>query len=451
MNRPLPKDPVGAPIYTPGYTLDGLLREPRGPIFLSLAFSGGGKRSAAFAHGVLRGLRKMRIAEAGRSRTLLDEVAYIGAVSGGSFPAMHYGLYRDRSFATFEDDFLKRDINAFIWGIYLLPWNWEWLINPLFGTNDAMAQVYDRLMFHGATYADLLRQGPPMISANATDIAGGIAFAFNQASFDLLCSDLATFPVARAVAASNGFPVLFSPVTLTSFRRDCTAHPPPGAPPADAGAGAHWLSRRAVLARNAERQLDPERTKYLHVMDGGIADNLALRSLSNALLLVDHDSALLSRLAAVTRRVIVVSIDGQAASDPTLGQQRVVGGLGSIFSAVSGAQIDAYGFETLVLADQQVRELTDDIRRLRCQNAAIAAVHGCDDVRGALIQISLAGISDPSLRARLQAIPTGLTIAEEDADALIAAGERLIQSDPTLLALVADLDHPRRYDGNAYR
>ena len=42
-------------------------------------------------------------------------------------------------------------MNAFVWGIYLLPWNWEWLINPLFGTNDAMAAVYDRLMFHGAT------------------------------------------------------------------------------------------------------------------------------------------------------------------------------------------------------------------------------------------------------------------------------------------------------------
>ena len=95
-----------------------------------------------------------------------------------------------------------------------------------------MAEVYDRLMFQGATYADLKRQGLPMISANATDIAGGIAFPFNQPSFDLLCSDLDTFPVARAVAASNGFPVVFSPVTLDSFRRDCLAHPPPGAPAA---------------------------------------------------------------------------------------------------------------------------------------------------------------------------------------------------------------------------
>src|SRR5271166_6715232 len=141
----------------------------------------------------------MQIVENGETGSLLDEVDYIAAVSGGSFPAMHYGLYRDESFKTFSSDFLKRDVNAFVYGIILLPRKWEWLINPLFGTNDAMAAVYDRLMFHGATYADLAKQGLPMISVEATDIAGGIAFPFNQRSFDLLCSNLSSLPVSRAV------------------------------------------------------------------------------------------------------------------------------------------------------------------------------------------------------------------------------------------------------------
>ena len=178
-----------------------------------------------------------------RSHPLLDDVDYIAAVSGGSFPAMHYGLYREKSFETFEHDFLKRDVNAYIFGIYLLPWNWEWLINPLFGTNDAMAAVYDRLLFHGATYADLIRRGLPMISVDATDIAGGVPFPFNQASFDLLCSDLPSFPVSRAVAASAGLPILFTPITLTSYRSNCTAYPPPGAPPPD------WREHAATLSR----------------------------------------------------------------------------------------------------------------------------------------------------------------------------------------------------------
>jgi hypothetical protein len=47
---------------------------------------------------VFRGSRQIPVVEDGRTRSLLDEVDYVAAVSGGSFPAMHYGLYRDKSF-----------------------------------------------------------------------------------------------------------------------------------------------------------------------------------------------------------------------------------------------------------------------------------------------------------------------------------------------------------------
>jgi NTE family protein len=438
MNQPLPKDAAGAPVYSPGYSLAGLLHGDRSDIFLALAFSGGGKRSAAFAHGVLRGLRDMRVEENGRSETLLKQVDYIAAVSGGSFPAMHYGLFRDDSFRTFPEEFLKRDINAFIWGIYLLPWNWEWLINPYFGTNDAMASVYDRLMFHGATYADLASKGLPLISVNATDIAGGIAFPFTQRSFDLLCSNLGPFPVSRAVAASNGFPILFSPITLKSYRQGCLDHPPPEWPQPGSYQSA-GLSRRAMVIENMERQMDPSRTRYVHLLDGGIADNLALRSMSNALIVLGRDSASMRYLARRTRRIIVISVDGQAATNPRLGQQRVVGGIGQIFSAVSGAQIDAYGFETMLLASQQVDTLTGRIRKLRCEEAPVLNGHPCGDVRGGLVQISLSGIADAKKRARLQAIPTGLTIPDADVDALVSAGEELVQTNAELRTLLGGI------------
>ena len=440
MNQPLPTGSSGAPIYQPGYTLMGMLHQPKGDILLALAFSGGGKRSAALAYGVLLGLRSMTILENGKRHSLLDDVDYIASVSGGSFPATYYGLYREKTFETFEGDFLKRDINAHIFGIYLLPWNWEWLINPLFGTNDAMAAVYDRLMYHGATFADLHKHGLPMISVNATDIAGGVVFSFNQSTFDLLCSDLGSFPISRAVAASAGFPILFTPITLTSHRSDCTAYPPPGAPPPRPQVDAGTPSRASVLARDAERLMDPNRTRFVHLMDGGISDNLALRSLSNALIVLDRDDAELRRLATTTRRVIVISVDGQASRNPTLGERRIVSGIGQIISAVSGTQISAYSFETWLFTSQQVYELTDKIRRIRCETGKVLDGHDCDDVQGSLIQISLAGIADDATRRRLQAVPTSLTIPDADVDALVDQGRSLLQTNPTLLRLVADFD-----------
>jgi NTE family protein len=440
MNGPLPRNATGTPIYKPGYTLKDMLQTPRSEILLALAFSGGGKRSAALAYGALLGLRSMTIVEAGQRHPLLADVDYIASVSGGSFPATYYGLYRDKTFETFEDAFLKRDVNAFIFGIYLLPWNWEWLINPFFGTNDAMASVYDRLMYHGATFGDLAKQGLPMISVNATDIAGGTPFSFDQSTFDLLCSNLGSFPISRAVAASAGFPILFTPITLTSYRSGCTAYPPPRAPTSALPQDAVTLSRASALTRNNDRLMDTNRTKWVHLMDGGISDNLALRSLSNALILLDENSAAVRRLAMETRRVIVISVDGQASRDPTLGKRRIVTGLGQIISAVSGTQINAYNFETLLLVDQQVNDFTNQIKRIRCETAPTLNGHDCGDVKGALVQISLNSVANEATRRRLQAIPTSLTIPNADVDALVNQGKTLLQTNPTLLDLIADFN-----------
>ena len=411
-NQPLPQNAQGMPEYRGGYSLLPMLQRPQGEIVFIMAFSGGGKRSAAFAHGVLRGLRQIQVLEDGRTRSLLDELDYIAAVSGGSFPAMHYGLYHDKSFETFPNEFLKVDINAYVYGTYLLPWNWEWLVNPFFGTNDRMAEIYDRLMFHGATYTDLLRRGLPVISVNATDIANGISYAFTQPSFDLICSDLSSFPVARAVAASNGFPVLFSPITLISHTPDCRGIRPPTAPPAEWAETSDALSRRALLARIANRYLDPERTKFVHLLDGGISDNLALRGVANGAIALDDTTDTFRRVALKARRVLVLSIDGQSAGDPSLSKQRVVTGLSQIFGAVSGTQIDAYNFETLILTDSELRQLVESLRKARCAQARVIEGHDCADVRGALVHISLASIPDPQERQRLQAIPTGLTIPD---------------------------------------
>ncbi len=233
-NQPLPENAQGKPVYSGGYSLLPMIgREPQGEIVFAMAFSGGGKRSAAFAHGVLRGLKRMQVVEDGVRRSLLDELDYLAAVSGGSFPAMHYALYHDRSFETFPSEFLKQDINAYVYGTYLLPWNWEWLVNPYYGTNDRMAQVYDRLMFHGATYADLLRQGLPLVAVNATDIANGVSFSFTQNYFDLLCSDLLELsrrPRGRGQQRLSG-PVL-------SDHADQLQHPLPNRAAADRSARA---------------------------------------------------------------------------------------------------------------------------------------------------------------------------------------------------------------------
>src|SRR5260221_6665788 len=84
------------------------------------------------------------------------------------------------------------------------------------------AEFYDRYLFDGKTFGDLLKRNRrPFLSLNATDMSLGATFQFTQEQFDYLCSDISTFPVARAVAASAAFPILLSPVTVNNYGGRC--------------------------------------------------------------------------------------------------------------------------------------------------------------------------------------------------------------------------------------
>lgn len=81
---------------------------PRGnasELFVVLAFSGGGMRSAAMSYGLLEALRDKTIRIGGQEHRLIDEVDVITSVSGGSYTAAYYGLFGDRIFVDYESVF----------------------------------------------------------------------------------------------------------------------------------------------------------------------------------------------------------------------------------------------------------------------------------------------------------------------------------------------------------
>ena len=437
MNKPLSPDRLvgDGPISRGGYRVAGVHGTQSSGTLVLLAFSGGGKRSAAFGYGVLKGLRDFTVTINGRPERLLDEVDMMSSVSGGSFPAAYYGLYRDKIFTDFEKDFLDKDIEAYIYGTYLLPWHFvPTMVDSDHGTNDRMAEVYDDLMFHGATYADMMRAGKPLVSINATDVDHGLAFQFTQDQFDLLCSDLMSYPLSRAVAASNGFPVVFSPITLRSYRSQCAGRVPAWIRD-DEGKG-DPLSRTHQLAGISRLYLDADSTKYVHLMDGGIADNLALRGMINTILVITGATDLAGRFdLARIRRIVLISSDGQSANDAASAREEHLTSLGQMFNVVSGTQIDSYNFETMLLARQQMDVLSEAVRKARCAQGPVAADgHPCNDVQGFLAHLSLAGVKDEAERKRLARIPTGLTVDAPDVALLVAAGEAQVMQSPDLAA-----------------
>jgi NTE family protein len=115
-------------------------------------------RAAAFSYGVLEFLRRTEIDRAnGEKVRLLDAVGVITGVSGGSFTALAFGLYGDKLFADYEQRFLKRNVQGEIISRLFNPARWGNLWWTRWGRSEMAADLYDEILFNGATFADLER------------------------------------------------------------------------------------------------------------------------------------------------------------------------------------------------------------------------------------------------------------------------------------------------------
>ena len=246
-------------------------QRPTDDVMLLLAFSGGGTRAAALSYGVLQELRDTPTA---RGR-LLDEVDAITSVSGGSFTSAYYALHGDGIFDDFEQRMLRNDLQGGLIRSVLNPLNWFRLIGTFFDRSELAVDLYDRNVFDGATFEDLIAAKGPLVQINATDLEAGSPFTFYQPQFDFLCSDLSSFSISRAVTASSAVPAAFSPLVLRNYAGSCGFEKPAWLESALADPKGN--PRRFRSATLLSEYLDASARPYVHLLDGGISDNIGLR------------------------------------------------------------------------------------------------------------------------------------------------------------------------------
>ena len=262
---------------------------PEDEVFVVLAFSGGGTRAAALSYGVLDELRRVTITAGGRTRSLLSEVDVISSVSGGSFTAAYYALNGEAIFdpsSAFHRQFLYHPVQRdLVSHAFHRPANW----NKLGSRVEIAAALYARALFGQATFASLAGGRRPYIILNASDMGQGARFEFTQEQFDLLCADLSAFPIARAVAASSAFPGLLNSMTVDSYNQSGCGYTGPGSngpratdwvTVAEGERGANYRRFRAATELLAYR--DTAR-RHLHLLDGGLTDNIGVRSVIRSL------------------------------------------------------------------------------------------------------------------------------------------------------------------------
>jgi NTE family protein len=365
-------EPLGHLDPTAGYRYVTETPKNSEDIFMVLAFSGGGTRASSLDYGVLQELARTEVVIDGRKRRLLDEVDVISSVSGGSFTAAYYGLFGDRIFEDFEDDFLKVKAQSKLTRKMFSPWVWPKLWSPAYNRDDMAVDLYNKLIFEDKTFADLAdRMDRPFIIINASDMALGARWEFTQDQFDFICSDLLKFPIARAVMASSAVPGAFGTILLKNRANECGDHTPGWVDEFLTDPDATF--RMKNKANEARTYTQPTR-KYVHLVDGGITDNIGIRSVLDMTLRqsVVQDNALLERAAKVERLVVVV-VDAHVEKESKVGQKKKVGLFNLIFSSAT-VPMNRYSYESLELFQETLRRLVAAKTAERAERAKKAGV-----------------------------------------------------------------------------
>jgi NTE family protein len=413
------------------------------PLFIALAFSGGGTRAAALSYGVLKRLAQTSIP--GREgQSLLDEVDLISSVSGGSFTAAYYGLFKERIFQDFESRFLFRNIQNELVRKVLRPGNWFRLLSPTFSRIDLAAELYHKTVFDRKAFQALVDGGShPYIAINATNMTTGERFTFTQDQFDLLSSDLASCSVARAVAASSAFPFLLSPITLVNHEAaanfDLTTDIKLGLE--DAGTN----ERRYLWAKNrAVYHLDKQGHPYLHLMDGGLADNLGLRYITDG---YRRTSGFLAQRKGRIKHLVVIVVNAKTQPPENLDSRESAPGLKDVAYKTATVSLDNYTFETIQMARELFTASDKAHRNVEaCQNwidRLCGPGHKIPSLgyrfQAYVIEINFQHVKDPELRERFLALPTTFYLKSDVVRDLIAVGGELLDQSPQFQDLLRDL------------
>ncbi|MFT7773401.1 patatin-like phospholipase family protein [Roseateles sp.] len=415
VNPPLSADSNG-----PRYSISDVPPQPNNSdsLHIVVTLSGGGYRAAALAYAVLDALNDTVIQWEGTPRSLLNEVDIISSVSGGSLAAADFLVHRDEYFPGFERRVLGLDLQSKAVSKFLSPSGLFAQTSSRYGRGDLLQEVLDAQLFHGATYGALPRQRPVVI-LNATDIHSGERFGFTQEEFDHLCSDLSLVPVARAVAASMAVPVVASPITLWNHSLSCPVRP---------------RTQRSIPFIDEAR--------YLHLADGGLADNTGARmpleyvAAAGGLL----QSTRLGGYRGIKRGVFIIVNAMRTPRDDEDDTPDTPGILRQ-FQSVHAVPIKRSSVDGIGLLGAAIERWAQQIREANPQ-----VLDGLldSDLRFHVIEIGLKELPGRAEFLPLRSLPTELRISQAEVQSIKQFVRAKLDGDPAWHALLDDLNSSAR-------
>ena len=387
-----------------------------------LTFSGGGTRAAALAYGVLEELGDTPVVIDGQQSRLLDQVTHISSVSGGSFTSAYYGLYGDKIFDNFENEFLLKNVEGALARSVLNPFHWF----GRKGRTERAVEYYNKILFHDANFSDMMQPGRPMIIINASDLAYGVRFSFIQDYFKLLCSDIREFPVASAVTASSAVPVVFNPVVVENYA---------GCPEFQALPQAIEMAKQsdelAQMLEGLQSYNDKEEREIIHFVDGGITDNMGLRAMTDVVTVSGGPAQMMSKMQRKPpSHVVILSVNASTEKRSEMSKSAKQPSMLASMNAMTDVQLHRYNAAT-------VDEVRGDMEAWAKQMSTPE-----HEVKPYFIEVSFEDVPQPQLKLFLNKIPTSFNLTEEQVNTLISSAKDLVRADPEYQQLLTDMAKP---------
>ena len=381
-----------------------------------VTFSGGGSRAVSLGYGVLEQFQQATIRPTERGDTLLQNIDVVYGVSGGSVLAAYLALEGQETIPKFKEFFLKKDFQKKVINEVFSLSNVPRLTSPQFGRSDLLQEQLNLALYHGKTFADLAQQRKgPFAVINATDMTAGQKVSFTQDFFDWLCVDLNDIEIARAVAASSAVPLIFSPITLNNHAGFCHAESKKAFLMQTQPGNHLLLNNFNAMQKRLARYQDSVEQPYLHLVDGGLTDNLGLASLLDMSNLLSVRKLYAELKKSALRHVVVVSVNAQNERTSHIDKSADVPGVREVVDTVINVPIDKATESTVQYSQKFANQWNAYAKR---QREAKIKVY--------FVNVSLKDLPEGQLKKDVLNIGTSFYLPESDVDKLREAAKILL-------------------------
>jgi NTE family protein len=399
---------------------------------MMVAFSGGGSRAAAVGWKTLETLQKVSYPSAtgasGKDSNLGREIDMVAGISGGSFCAAAWCLFGG-DLAPFQKRFVERNIQGELAKNLFSGKGVVALFSRRYERINVAAQLYDEQVYDGKTFADLPAR--PILRIHSTDLALGRRFTFTPDTFMRLGSELNSYPIGYACAASSAFPILLTPLTLCNY-----------GPPLDLSKDVEYVMGKenartdlnADLKTKSWEYYNDKKNEYVHLADGGLVDNQGLQSILDEF---DTNGIINRRLNYASpplKRLIIVNVNAGVTEVNKSGGSPSAPSVASVVQSTMVSSMDVLSARRWM----DIKEKCIQVYQAHIDRGAVTpSLSQLEEPYR--IEVSFRNIRDDELRRRAMALPTSFKLNAEQLALIDKVVPDLVKEDPEFQRLQESL------------